>query len=406
MMDNEIYTGAVTPEETEPAAEAEQFAEAEQLEESEQTEEAFAPVRKKGRKKDGKKREPRLRGKVRAIDPKMLFVLFGVFTALATAIRAFQIMYLFEPDTGFFYIEKENSIAIPLLYTVAAVSLAIYFVLSYLSAKIPEGVPPQGKNYYLAVAAVIYAVSLVSTAMIHFSELFDLYDSREWSTMKDFFKETQSLPRVLEILFALLAALYIIVIAVSYFIDKKAYEGVKVMSVFPIGFYIFRLMGRFIRAQSFISVTELFWEIAAATLMMLFFLAFARIMADAEGKNKLPFAFGLGLSGASISLMLFLSRFAAYVFAGSAYLTDDSAVEICDFGGALFVLVFLLSTVFDLKAKEHKRKDLVIDQPTAATPAPVEEKPVSPDPRSDEDEAFRIADEYSNRYITGDGTNL
>ncbi|MBQ6163101.1 MAG: hypothetical protein IK118_00175 [Clostridia bacterium] len=384
-MDNDFYTGAPAPEATEQIVTTEVIL---------------------NEKKDKKAREPRFRGKVNAIDPRMLFVLFGIFTVIMAAIRAFQLMYLFEPDTGFFFIEKENSIAIPLLYTVAAVSFAIYFILSHLSAKIPEGVPPQGKNYYLAVSAVIYAVSLVATAMIHFSEIFDLYDSREWDSMGVFFKETQSLPRVLEIAFAMLAALYMIVIAVSYFLDKKAYDGVKVMSVFPIGFYIFRLMGRFIRAQSFLSVTELFWEIVAAVLMMLFFLEFARIMAGAEGKDKLHFAFGLGLAGASASLMIFISRLAAYIFAGSAYLTDDSAVEFCDFGAALLVIVFLLSSVFDLKAKEHPTKDLVIDQPTA-TPVVPEAKPVpSPDPRSDEDEAFRIADEYSNRYISGDGSDV
>ncbi len=81
-------------------------------------------------------------------------------------------------------------------------------------------------------------------------------------------------------------------------------------------------------------------------------------------------------------------------------------MEFCDFGAALLVIVFLLSSVFDLKAKEHPTKDLVIDQPTA-TPVVPEAKPVpSPDPRSDEDEAFRIADEYSNRYISGDGSDV
>ena len=388
MMDNDIYTGVQTPEEeTLPAADAAREA----------AEEPTAAAEKKTKKK-----EPRFRGKVKAIDPKMLFVLFGIFTAIMAAIRTFQLMYLFEPDTGFFFIEKEDSIAIPLLYTVAAVSFVIYFVLSHLSAKIPAGRPPEGKNYYLAVSSVVYAVSLVSTAMIHFSELFDLYDSRSWDSLSAFFKETQALPRVLEIGCALLAALYMIVVAVSYFIGKKSYGSVKAMAVFPIGFYIFRLVGRFIRAQSFLSVTELFWELAATTLLMLFFLEFARIMSGTDGEDKLHFAFGLGLSGASASLMIFISRFATYVFAGSAYLTDDSAVEFCDLGAALLVIVFLLSCVFDLKAKESESKDLVLPTPSASAEKKEEPALPSPDPRSEEDEAFRIADEYSNRYITGD----
>ena len=124
-MENDIYTGADVRDDV--------IAPAPEEESAEQT----SPEGKKE-----KKRMPRFRCTVKAIDPKMIFVLFGIFTVVIAAIRAFQIMYLFEPDTGFFFIEKENSIAIPLLYTVAAVSVVIYFVLSHLSAKIPEGAPP------------------------------------------------------------------------------------------------------------------------------------------------------------------------------------------------------------------------------------------------------------------------
>ncbi len=361
--------------------------------------ETVVPEETDGKKK--KERKPILKGCVKAIDPKMILILFGLFTVVMAILRSYQMMYLFEPDTGFYFREVKNSITVPVLYTIAGVSAVIYLLLSRLSAKIPEGRPLQGRNYFFGVSAVIFAVSLVSTAMVHFSELIDRYEEKDWGTLKLFMNETQSMPKVAESVCALLGALYLIVLAVSYFSGKEGYKGVRILSIFPVGFYVFRLVSRFIKAQSFIAVSELFWELIAATCLMIFFLEFARIMADAEGKDKLHFAYGVGLCGASVSLMIFISRVAVYLFAGSAYLTDEAPIEFCDLGAAIFVFVFLLSYAVNLRVKETP-KEIVVDAPAPqAAPAPAQEDPAAAARYLDE-EAFRIADEYSNRYISDD----
>ncbi len=318
----------------------------------------------------GRKKSSRFRGSVSAISPTLLFVLFGVLTAAIAAIRAFQLLYLFEPDTGFFFFEKANSVAVPLLYAVCGIGCLLCCVLSYLSAGIPEGVPPQGKKPLFAVSAVIYAASLIVTAWGRYSASAGFDGIRSGISANVMFEKYQQIPRIVEIGCTLLAAIYIIAVAVSFLLGKTVYKSVKAMSVFPIGFYVFRLMGRFVRAQSFLSVTELFWEIAAAVLMMLFFLEFARIMAEADGKDKLNFAFGLGLSGASISLMLFLSRLAVRIIAGDAYLSDSAGVEFCDLGAALFAVAFLGSTVYGTGAAETAEK-------TTGEPTPVNRRNIA-----------------------------
>ncbi|MBR1810704.1 MAG: hypothetical protein IJ766_03505 [Clostridia bacterium] len=346
----------------------------------------------------GEKKKFTLRGAVKTLSPDASLILFGVFTVLMIAIRAYQLMYIFEPDTGFYFIEQKNHFTIPLLYAVAVISFAIYLIVSYISGKTPEGKAPAGKNYYLATASVVFAVTLVADAMLCFSKVFNLYDSAIYPTFKQFLSETKSAPIIMEVVCALLAALYFIIVAVSYFTGNQAFKSSKVLSVAPVCWCIFRLIGRFIRAESFIHTSELFWEMAAATFLMLFFLEFARIMSDVDGKNKLNIAVGFGLCGAASAFMLFFSRIIAYVFAGDAYITESSPIEFCDFGAALLVVIFLLSCVHDLTVRVHAQESAPAAEPTQEAP----KQPLKP---SDE-EVFRIADEYSNRYLRDEPINI
>ena len=64
----------------------------------------------------------KLKSSIKALNPDITFVLFAIFTAIALAIRTYQLQYIFEPDTGFYYMEMKHSFTIPLLYAVVAAS--------------------------------------------------------------------------------------------------------------------------------------------------------------------------------------------------------------------------------------------------------------------------------------------
>ena len=114
-----------------------------------------------------------------------------------------------------------------------------------------------------------------------------------------------------------------------------------------------RLISRFVRAVSFIHVSELFWELVMIVFLMLFFMGFARLMSGIGKEGKLPLTMGAGLCGAMVAFMVSLSRIITYFVASEEYLSADSPIELCDFGAALVAIMFLLSCVHDLSPKEE-----------------------------------------------------
>lgn len=337
----------------------------------------------------------KLKSSIKALNPDITFVLFAIFTAVAVGIRTYQLQYIFEPDTGFYYMEMKHSFTIPLLYAVVAASCVVFLAFSYLSKGLEKPKPLGEKNYFIATASLIFSVTLVIDGMMRFSELFNDYADAASSSLSDFLISSRGFPQLFEMIFALFAALYFIIVALSFYTGRQAYVSARVLSLMPVCWLMCRLIGRFVRAVSFIHVSELFWELVMIVFLMLFFMGFARIMSGIGNEGKLPLTMGAGLCGAMVAFMVSLSRIITYFVASEEYLSADSPIELCDFGAALVAIMFLLSCIHDLSPKEEPE--------TPAQPAPV--KPAADDKtekQKKDEEAFLIAEQYANRYITED----
>ena len=336
----------------------------------------------------------KLKSSIKALNPDITFVLFAIFTAIALAIRTYQLQYIFEPDTGFYYMEMKHSFTIPLLYAVVAASCLVFMVFSYLSKGLEQPKPLGEKNYFIATASLIFSVTLVIDGMVRFSELFNDYVDAGSSSLSDFLVSSRGFPQLFEMVFALFAALYFIIVALSFYTGRQAYASARVLSLMPVCWLMCRLISRFVRAVSFIHVSELFWELVMIVFLMLFFMGFARLMSGIGKEGKLPLTMGAGLCGAMVAFMVSLSRIITYFVAGEDYLSADSPIELCDFGAALVAIMFLLSCVHDLSPKA--------DLEPADMPAPAPAQPV-PDAKTEkqkkDEEAFLIAEQYANRYI-------
>lgn len=357
---------------------------------------------KKSEKAPDNKLTNKLKGSVKSLAPGVIFALFGIFTAVTVGIRTYQLMYIFEPDTGFYFIEQKNNITIPLFYAVAAASGILFLLFSYLSGELAKDKPLGKKNYFLAASSVILAVSLVINAMMVFSDIFNKYEEKMYVSVLEFFIETKTFPQVFEVGFALLAALYFVIVAVSFFTASSAHLSARVMSLMPVCWLICRLVGRFIRAVSFIHVSELFLEIIMIAFLMEFFMGCARILSGIGSKGQLHFTMGTGLCSAMLAFTVSLSRLFTYFFAGSAYLSAESPFEFCDIACALFIVVFLLSCVYNLSPKDRMEK---LDRQENKEEV-MRTVTVIPSSSASDDEAFKIAEEYSNRYMTESVTPL
>ena len=341
----------------------------------------------------------KIKNSVSAIGADGSFALFALFTAVAVGIRSYQLMYLFEPDTGFYLLEEKGNFTIPLLYALVGASCLAFLLFGFLGKEFQKPKPLGKKNYYLATASVIFSVSLVADAMLRFSDLFNQYEENAGASVGAFLSASRGFPQAFEILFALLAALYFIIVAVSFYTGKPSYRSARVMSLTPVCWLMCRLISRFVRAVSFLHMSELFWELVMIVFLMIFFMGMARLMSGIGADGKYSLTFGAGLCGAMSAFLVGLSRVITYFAASGAYLSEDSPIEVCDLGAAILVCVFLVSCAHDLSPKDESAAPA--PQKVAASPAPEQTAQEKRD-----EEAFRIADQYANRYLTEDSFDL
>lgn len=339
----------------------------------------------------------KIKGSVKTLTPGVLFILFGIFTMFMIGFRAYLLMYVFEPDTGFYYIQNKDNIIIPVSYAVAAASCILYVVYCYLCPGFSKERSLGGKNYYLATASAVMSVTLVIDSMRNFSEMFNGFNESEIEVFSEYLVASKSVPLVFEILLALISALYFIILSVSHFTGSNAYLSARVMSLTPSCWFMCRLIVRFVKPISFINYSELFWEIVMVTLLMIFFMGFARITSNINKDGKFNFTAGVGFCGAMISAMISLSRIFTCILASPAYLSKSSPIEACDLPCAAFVIIFLISCIRDLSPKKKESK---FDDDNGSDNKTEQVRTVTVVPSSSaDDEAFKIAEEYSNRYI-------
>ena len=79
---------------------------------------------------------------------KTIFILFGIFTALLSGIRIYQLFALTETDKSGFFTHINWSVFA--LYIGVAVFCAVLIMLVQLSGKVTASKSPRGKNKTLA----------------------------------------------------------------------------------------------------------------------------------------------------------------------------------------------------------------------------------------------------------------
>lgn len=352
----------------------------------------------------------KIKGSVKALYPSAILSLFAVFTAACVAIRSYQLMYIFEPDTGFYLLEENGSFTIPLIYAAVFSSCLMFLLFSFLSGKMPKEKAPEGKKPSLAIASLFFALSLVINGMTVFADILTKKNASAAGGFMEFLRVSKTFPNFLELIFSLFAALYFVITAVSYFTGSRSYASARILSLMPVCYLMTHLIGRFVMAISFLNHSEIFWDMIATVFLMLFFLGYARIMSGIASEGRFPLTMGTGLCGSLIALMTFCSRVVTYFFAGDAYLSVDSEINLCDLAAPLLAIVFIVLSIqetIEKKPKEIEPAEPAV-KPVKRAAAPIE--PAAPGEtvninmeetknRMDE-EAFRIAEQYADPNLS------
>lgn len=273
-------------------------------------------------------------------------IIMAAAAVIALPLRTVQFFTILEGASGFY---SKTDWSVYLLYGVLAVSIAAILVLGIAKRKkldySLETVkrPGMGILSMTAAAGILLdaAFCATSAAELEIASGFSTADYTEGMTAGD------GAILGLEAAFAVLTAIYFVVLGFAYLSGKTNGSEYRVISLAPVIWSIFRLVYRFKRTISFIRVSDLMFEMLAISFMILFFFAFAQVNARVGGKGNEWKIAAYGIPAALLALVCFVPRFIVTVSGNADLLYSYSAAEYCDLGVALFIISAVLTRVTD-----------------------------------------------------------
>ncbi len=349
----------------------------------------------------------KIKGSISAIRMSHLIALFAVITVSGLALRTYQLLVMVNPTNGFF---ENADFTVPVLYVILAVGSVLFLLLSFLSKNVPAPKLPEGRNIPLGIASLVAAIGFVWDVIVVARDILpDMSNSVNNvvfdGLMLNYIKANGGVFVVLELVFAVLSVFYFIVFGMSHFEGKATYKKLSLLSIAPGCWAMFVLISKLMKAISFITVSELLFEIAMLVFSMLFFLTFARIVSGIFTVNSMWCTYGCGFPAAIFAGLISVPR-------GILLAVGKETVEDSDFSFAhlfifVFIIVYIISTLgvgFKNSLKKMQSvsnivlpsdDEVVVKSSEAPTPV-FEIQETEQEENNEKKKGFSIAPEFKN----------
>lgn len=288
----------------------------------------------------------KIKGSVKAIFPDAALLVFCFGILAACPIRVYQILKLIEPSTGFY--SDTSNWSIITLYIILIACSVIILLFSYLSKNIPAARLPEGRRIPLAISGLIFSATFISDIFNQVDTVKTLAADNAATGISNFFayiKAAGATLPVIEIVFAALSCIYMLVFSVSFIISKDLYARLKVLALSPLVWAIVRVFFRVTKKISFIQVSDLILELFALVFIMIFFFTFARVASGVNSSDSMWSMYACGTTASLLILTYSLPRLMLFVTGNSALINPDAPLELCDIGIAIFAITIIVSTL-------------------------------------------------------------
>ncbi len=372
----------------------------------------------------------KIKGSLSAIRMSHLVIFFAVVAIGCLVTRSYQLLsFSIDPQTTLvtFFVNRQTGLydivdfTVPLLYALLAISSVLFLVLSFLSKNVPAPKLPEGRNIPLGLASIVAVAGFVFDVMVILRDILPgtgnigtnsgMNQAAYDNLLVIFTKGSGGLFVVLELVFAALSAFYLLVFAVSHFEGKATYKKISLFSIAPGCWAMVVLISKLMKAVSFITVSELLFEIAMLAFTMLFFLTFARIVSGAFTVNSMWCTFGCGFPAALFAAIISIPR-------GIVLLAGGETVQGSDFSFThlfltVFIIVYIISTLgvgFKNSIKKFKSvssivlpdDDEVVVKSSETKAVNVEKQEMEVEEISQKKKRFSVAEEFKNIGDMGD----
>ncbi len=268
-------------------------------------------------------------------------IIFVVAAIIAIPLRILQFFTVMEGGTGFY---SETNWSVYLLFGIVAAAVLALLVLGISKRNKLEYSLETTKRPGLSALALVAAGGTALSAYSCFVKFMakDTVITQAVSPI-----DGAKLVALLEGIFALLSAIYFILLWLTYFKGTSNGSKIRLLALAPVIWSIFRIVARFMRTISYIRVSELMFEMLMIAFLILFFMAFAQANTGIAAE-KVEWKIGAyGLSAALFALICFVPRFIVTISGNSHLFYAESTVEFCDLGVALFIIGTVFTRVTD-----------------------------------------------------------
>ncbi|MBR4287621.1 MAG: hypothetical protein IKT55_07955 [Clostridia bacterium] len=287
----------------------------------------------------------KIKGSLSAIRMSHLVALFVLMTVSGLALRTYQLLVMVNPENGFF---ENANFAVPVLYGILAVGCVLFLILSFLSKNVPAPKLPEGRNIPLGLASFVAAIGFAWDVITVGRDILpDMSNTMNDMVFGDllinYIKDNGGVFVVLELIFAVLSVFYFIVFGMSHLEGKATYKNLSLLSIAPGCWAMFMLISKLMKAISFITVSELLFEIGMLVFTMLFFLTFARIVSGVFSVNSMWCTYGCGFPAAIFAGLISVPR--GIILAVGRKTVEDSDFSFTHLFLFIFIVVYILSTL-------------------------------------------------------------
>lgn len=263
---------------------------------------------------------------------------------IAVPLRVYQYIKLIDPSTGFF---NQTDFSIYVVYGIIAVAMLVCIVLSYINHKAIQTVSV-GKNskIFLAVSLIMALGSAIDCIGL-ISEFTELADKAPVNIsqehMFDYISAQGGTLTLLQAVFAAVSAFYFVLSGLDALNSNSSKPKFKILALSPVVWCVFRLLYRFKRTIAFVNVSDLFIELFAIVMAMVFFLAMAQIRAKIDADGIFWKIYAYGLPAAILAIICFVPRLILLISGNSDMINPLHPINISDLTFAVYAIYTCIS---------------------------------------------------------------
>lgn len=282
----------------------------------------------------------KLVGKFKKLNPILpLYIVVGLL-CVAIPVRTYQLLFITEASTGF-YTKTDWSVYV--IYGLAALTILVSFIIVTLAKNVPSSRDEiRKKNGFLAVSSILFALGIIIDSVFAFTSIL------AGTASADNFGSV-----VIEAVFGVFAAIYIMIFGISHFDGRTTYFQYRFLALAPLAWTTGRIIIRFMKKISYINVADLMLEIFILAAMMIFFLAFARISSGLSNEKSMRSLFSAGYVCIFFCALANIPRIVLGVTGNGKYIPYEYPLSFCDLTFALFVVAYIINAMSKATVNDH-----------------------------------------------------